>query len=506
MAVSFFQQVFALLNTNTGSLAYHLVLSFTLMGAFLVALYPVQPADSHHNRRVVLGLGLLIAYQMILFLAAGLAWQGFLDGVRILPFLDRAVILLSLLTVIWLWAFPERNRSSDTATLLVGLLLLTALFLSGVWFANQGGRISLQDTPLDEIATWLTIGLAAGGILLLAARRPAGWIAGVSMLAIWLAGYSLLYLLPPTEGLYHGAVRLAMMAAYPLLFLLPARNWEQSASAGHTDAAATSEVGVSASPPAQESYEEALLMHSFMSSMLDASPEQACRLVNKTIAEYIKADISLLVYPIGDSSGAIDLQCGYDRVQDLPLAGRVIDKQSAPVLVSALRQGRAVRLAAKSTSPDLVGIAQAVGLNTSGGLMFIPVFTAEGKPLCGVIVVSPYSGQNWAVEDQSRLARIARPLVHFLQLKQQVAVLQKELVETRAAARVAQGKADVALSDYQRVLMSTAWGNTDPSVEALRDELRQALDELALLKETQDLKKGAGLEITIDTPTATGIK
>jgi hypothetical protein len=326
------------------------------------------------------------------------------------------------------------------------------------------------------------------------------------MLAIWLAGYGLLYLLPPTEGVYHGAVRLAMMAAYPLLFLLPARNWEQAGSPGNAQAAATSEAGVSASPPAQESYEEALLMQSFMSSMLDASPEQACRLVNKTIAEYIKADISLLVYPVGESSGAFDMQCGYDRVQDLPLAGRVLDKQAAPVIVSALRQGRAVRLAAKSTSPDLVGIAQAVGLNNSGGLMFVPVLSADGKPFCGVIVVSPYSGQNWGVEDQSRLARIARPLVHFLQLKQQVAVLQKELVETRAAARVAQGKADVAISDYQRLLLSTAWGNTDPSVEALRDELRQALDELAMLKATLDNRKGAGLAIPIDTPTATGIK
>lgn len=54
--------------------------------------------------------------------------------------------------------------------------------------------------------------------------------------------------------------------------------------------------------------------------------------------------------------------------------------------------------------------------------------------------------------------------------------------------------------------MSTAWGNTDPTVEALRDELRQALDELALLKGTLDLKKGAGLAIPIDTPTATGNK
>jgi hypothetical protein len=249
-----------------------------------------------------------------------------------------------------------------------------------------------------------------------------------------------------------------------------------------------------------------LLMQSFMSNMLEVSPEQACRLVNKTIAEYLKADICLLVYPVAENNSAIDLQCGYDRVQDLPLASRVIDKQAAPVIISALRQGRAVRLPAKSTSPDLIGIAQAIGLNHSGGLMFVPVLSSDGKPLCGVIVVSPYSDSNWSVEDQSRLARIARPLVHFLQLKQQVAVLQKELVETRAAARVAQGKADVAVSDYQRLLMSTAWGNTEPSIEALRNELRQALNELALLRESFDQTKGAGLAIPIETPITTGKK
>jgi hypothetical protein len=506
MVENYFQQIFTLLNTNTGSLAYHLVLSFTIIGALLVAIYHSRPADASGSRRLVLGLSLLLALQMVLFLAAALAWTGFLDSLRILPFLDRAVILLSLLIVVWLWAFPERNRSTDTAMILIGLILLTVISLGIVWYINLGNQVTLQETPLEQFADLIAIGLLITGILLLAVRRPAGWIAGAAMLAILLAGYGLLWLYPAEEGSYQGAVRLAMMAAFPLVFLLPMRNWTQPGmpaqgadSQNHSLAQATQIF------PA-ESYQEAVLIQAFMSGMLEASPDQACLLVNKTVTEYLQADVSLLIFPSSSNDGKLSLQCGYDRAQDLPIAGKMVDRNAVPVLFSALRQGRATRLPSRSTSPDLIGIAQILGLNQCGSLMFAPVLSPDGKPWCGVVVASPYSGQNWNTEDQSRLARITRPLVQFLQLKQQVSMLQKELAESRAAARLAQSRAEVAEGEYQRLQRSESGSPADPSMEALRDEYRRALAELETLKTSRPVAGVSPTATPVDSQVVMGTK
>ena len=102
---AFLQQVFSLLTTNTGSLAYNLVLAFSIVAALLVA---VSQMRSHPAlqfalpfRRMLIGLSLLLLLRMVLFLSAGLAWTGLIDAGVVLPALERGVDLLSLLVIVW---------------------------------------------------------------------------------------------------------------------------------------------------------------------------------------------------------------------------------------------------------------------------------------------------------------------------------------------------------------------------------------------------------------------
>ena len=487
---AFFQQVFSLLTSNPGSLAYHLVLAFTIIGVLQIAIGQFRGGDLVHGRRMVIGLSLLLALQFVLFAAAGLVWQGILDGNRALPILDRAVTLLSLLIIIWLWVFPDRVRSLDAATLLVGMLLLTVIFLGIVWFNNQPNSVVLSDTGLNQSADILAITLSVVGILLLVIRRPAGWAIGALMLVVILLGFSLQYFIPHAANEYQGVIRLAMLAAFPLLFLLPMRFSTLVGNSEKHYLQAKSDAGQPDHQIRSGVYDEALMMQSFMSSMLEAPPEQACLLVNKAIAGYMHADISVLALPLDEHNGQLHLQCGYDSVQDLPFSGSVLDKQQAPVIVSALRQGRAVNLPAKSTSPDLVNIAGTIGLTHCGALMFMPVISSDGKPFYGILLLSPYNNREWNAEDQSRLARIAKPMVYFLQLKQQVARLQAELAETRTTARLAMSKPDQ--EEY--------YPNMQDQVESLREQLHLALEEVAMLKETLGKNKPNGAFSPVKVP------
>ncbi len=112
----FFGQIFTLLTAPPGNFIYHIVLAFSIAGALQGAIHHWRTSGFPQVRRTVIGLGILLGLQFVLFLVSGLAWQGLFDPGVALPPLDRAVSLLSLVWIAWLWAFPEPVRLADAAS------------------------------------------------------------------------------------------------------------------------------------------------------------------------------------------------------------------------------------------------------------------------------------------------------------------------------------------------------------------------------------------------------
>jgi hypothetical protein len=92
--------------------------------------------------RTILGLGLLLLGQFLMFAFSALGWQGLIDPTYTLPPLDRAFTLLSIVILIWLWAFPEPSRVADGATVLLVLLIVVASVLSLLTWAPQASFIT----------------------------------------------------------------------------------------------------------------------------------------------------------------------------------------------------------------------------------------------------------------------------------------------------------------------------------------------------------------------------
>ena len=218
----FFKQVFDLLTTSPGNLAYHIILAFSVVGAFQVVISHWRSSGFPQGRRTSIGLGLLLLAQICLFASTILSWQNVLDAHIFLPPVDRVVILFSLVIILWIWAFPETSRLADAATFLLILLVGTGLVLSLIWWGNNGQGIDYNNTWPDSISSALGIILSLGGILIVIIRRPNGWGVGAGMLALIGAGYSL-HLLSPSGGDYPGVLRLALITAFPLLLTLPQR-------------------------------------------------------------------------------------------------------------------------------------------------------------------------------------------------------------------------------------------------------------------------------------------
>ena len=142
-----FQTILTTVIEFPGNLIYHLVLAFSVAGAFQAALNLWRESGFPQGKRMVTGLGLLLAARVVLFIVGGLSAEGITEPHSFLPVVDRAITALSLVVIIWLWAFPEPMRSADAATGLLTLLTITAALLSLVWWSGNSANTSRRRGP-----------------------------------------------------------------------------------------------------------------------------------------------------------------------------------------------------------------------------------------------------------------------------------------------------------------------------------------------------------------------
>jgi len=476
-----YQQVLDLITTNPGNLIYHVVIAFTILGALQAALNLWRDDQFPQGRRMVIGLGLLLGIRLLLFLGAGLGLVGLIDPHIILPNLDRAVMAFSLIIILWLWIFPEPLRTADAASGLLGLLILTVFMLIQVWWVsnNTSATPNASSTFNAMYASrgWeiLALLVLAIGTLLLLIRRPNGWGYGLGMLVTLGIGHVLQLIFPDLSSDFPGAVRLFEMSSFPLLWAIPNRfNLQASRTVAASLFPQPTAAPAQPNPVQQQGFSiKPKLFASILSLTDNQTQENTNQKLAKLLGEVLLADISLLILP-PDVNGKVYIQCGYDLIREAFLPNISLDSQDIPMLVSALKRGRPLRLPSSSTSPDIVKMAKALDLGGTGHILAASVpSTEKTDPLLGIVLMSPYSNRRWTRDDQAFLNKIATSLAPTLQQTDQLERAQKELVITQNN-----------LQSFQILLKETQSENSD-----LRSELRDLSQETIQNQEnsTQEL-------------------
>jgi signal transduction histidine kinase len=471
---SILQQVFSLLTTDTGNLTYHLVLAFSIAGALQAAFTYSRTGDPSKGRRMILGLSMLLLIQLALFVSSGLVWQGLIDAGNVLPPLDRAAILLSLILIIWLWAFPNTQRAADGAALLIGLLTITMLALGITWWSGQDQSAGFNGSLPDMAATFYALVLVAIGVVLMLIRRPAGWGVGLAMLGLILAGHLANLTMPVVEGDYSGPLRLALMAAFPLLLVLPQRFPALVVGS----APIRSSTGRSKTSPVATDIE---LTSELLELALETDINKAYPMVTSIVARLMRADLCVLVIPPQDSGDMLVAE-GYDSVNEHYFQNLHLENHKAPVLASTLRRGQSLRLPATSTSPDLSGLARTLNLEKTGDLLAASLKPAGSEyALLGILLLSPYSHRSWDENDEAQLNDIAGLLVRLLQRNEELLEQQKELQQARMAAEHAQSVIERARKERENLLEQLS------TLSASAEKDRSQLKSLAAMLAAQEV-------------------
>jgi signal transduction histidine kinase len=404
---TFFQLVSDLLISSSGSLVYHLVILFSIVAGLQMCILFMDINRSEWSR-MLLGFCLLLSIQLIMFIFAALAWQGLFDPGLWLPLIEKSASLLSLIIIIWLWSFPIPARIADTAFILLGFLILALTVFSGAYLSNSAEQSVISLLWLDKIFTILGVIFASLGVGSLIHRKPSGWETGLGQLTILCIGYLTHLLWGGNASIYPALIRLAELAAFPLLIALPQRYLERSG-----------ERGVYHKLPDQNELFEAI-----GAVLSKPSPELIGIGITQKLATLFKADISILL-EVDQVNQDLKIHNAYDHRNNREIILPSLIQEEVPLLIKSIHENKILHFTESSKDTELI---EWLKIEAPCNLMFIPI-TKHPHYQMGLLLISMNGKHKWHQHQEILIQNVASLLVYFLHLSKQSDIKQQKLDE-----------------------------------------------------------------------------
>jgi signal transduction histidine kinase len=506
--MDFFNQILTILVTSPGNLIYHLVLVFSAAVALSAAFSQWRTTEFPQARRMVTGLTVLLAAQLAQFLVSGLVWQGLVDPSVVLPPLDRAVLLFCVIWASWLWAFPEPQRGADLAAIILSAADGIGLVMAVLVRSQEASPAPYNDNFASTAWAIATIAVAVLGIVILLRRRANGWQNGLAFLGLMLIGEVLAFIFAATGDNYSGAVRLMTMAAYPLLMTLPQRFPTPAVAPRQTTirpvtgptSGAEGAAGEGGLPERRRYSTDPKTLHALLDLAAELDGNKINGDIARAIAQSMLADLCFIIY-LGDDKKSMAIATGYDLIREEHLEGVALNRDAIPLLANAIQRGRPLRLPASSTSSDLKGLGDLLGLSSPGHLLNVPITSEKRGPLGSILMLSPYSNRLWNAEDQAFLTNIAASFVPIVERGQRISAIENarqqaesEMAQLRSSEQSMRAQLEGLKTDSHKHVEQA---DRLVALMAVHEEVSQRL--VALERENEDLRGGAPA-ITVASP------
>ena len=413
--MAFLTQALALISESPGSLVYHLLGLFSFEAALAFAVGQPGRGRAGGAIRLALAAGYALAVRLGLAILAGLGSAGVLQLPLLLPPLERAGLLITIMFMGWgLISKPRGTLAS--VVLVLGIVGVAAGLVAALpaWQQLFASGAAYNNSPPDQLwqaAQMFTLSLI---IIMLVALHPPEWGTSVGMFAVLAAAtaWQLQQSLQPQPllaGSVPGMARLAELAALPLFALIVQRRVLQAA-VREAELASSSFMPLLQAPSTALSPRVAQALGAMGTGTDRSATIQA---VCEAAALALQADGAVLWEAARANPGSTRCSGGFYVPKQRTIERFTVSATGVPATIEALMDGRARRLQARSHAPELAALSKLLGVADVRNALLAPL-PGDGHMVRALMVYAPSSMQNWRDGDDELLKALAIPAAEAL--------------------------------------------------------------------------------------------
>ena len=413
--MAFLTQALALISESPGSLVYHLLGLFSFEAALAFAVGQPGRGRAGGAIRLALAAGYALAVRVGLASLAGLGSAGVLQLPLLLPPLERAGLLITIMFMGWgLISKPRGTLAS--VVLVLGIVGVAAGLVAALpaWQQLFASGAAYNNSPPDQLwqaAQMFTLSLI---IIMLVALHPPEWGTSVGMFAVLAAAtaWQLQQSLQPQPllaGSVPGMARLAELAALPLFALIVQRRVLQAA-VREAELASSSFTPLLQAPSTALSPRVAQALGAMGTGTDRSATIQA---VCEAAALALQADGAVLWEAARANPGSTRCSGGFYVPKQRTIERFTVAATGVPATIEALMDGRARRLQARSHAPELAALSKLLGVADVRNALLAPL-PGDGHMVRALMVYAPSSMQNWRDGDDELLKALAIPAAEAL--------------------------------------------------------------------------------------------
>ncbi|MFO7320146.1 MAG: ATP-binding protein [Chloroflexota bacterium] len=484
-----------------GDLIYFLVVVAVTQVALFMALGQRlrNPEQASIRRYLLASIGSVFAWAFLMVgaLFSILASQ---DAVAILPPLERAVTVTTILLIGWAFLTADNARWPRTTNIL--LLMLIAVVILGYMLTGMDWPRVMLEAEFNQSAYglgWSVVAMALsllGAILIIAYFR---WVTDAPLKLLYFAillighGITIAEIAQGTlRGDYAGPARLAYLAALPILPVVIYR-----IIIGQLQASANTLLELPARPvpvePGAGSERESVQLMRALGLMLEgASPGDIPDRIIQATLQVLQADIGVLL-DVRDPNYA-DIIVGRDRTMQRSISGLPVNLESQPTLVNAIERRLQRPLYVDRNPDELRDLYTRFDIEQIGPVYFQPL--VKDRELLAMLVVGlPYAGRELDESGQELLKGIGIIAANLLALSR-AAEHDRVAAEERIIQAMVQGGAAEVLEDGA---VRAVWEEMQQSLETAREQVAELNRQVTALKVELDFERSRVTDTFGDT-------
>ncbi len=437
------KEAIALVSAPPGSFIYHIIGLFALEAALAMALGQYRRDPDSGADRLALAAGVALLLRLLMALLAGLGMAGVVYDDTLLPPLDRAVSLATVLLLGWALLSRRGERLGD-AILIAALIMVAvgAVVALVLWHPVGALGVAFNNTTHDLLWAAPQIGVLMAFLALLLRRRPEEWGTSLGLFMLPLLA-TLIHLglalrAPVLRGHVSAFTRMADLAMLPMFAVVVYRRVLRQAIVVVEGAQTAGFIPLLESPVEPGLSPD--LAGALAAIGVETDQTSAIEAISRGVGCALGAEIALL-WEFAPGDVALTCLGGYDLTRQRRVVGFTLATNQAEGVRTTIQKNRAQQLRPAANGDELRLLADQVGVQYVGPALLAPL-PSDLETHRAVMVFSPDALSDWKDDDDQLLLALAAPVARalrntlasggmghdqsVLELQQQIVVLRRE--------------------------------------------------------------------------------